>query len=46
MTGYNTNSIDVKITKGRIGQKYRCILRDSKGNRLTTEEVQIMQAEN
>lgn len=46
MTGYNTNSIDVKITKGRIGQKYRCILRDSRGNRLTTEEVQIMQAEN
>ena len=45
MTGSTTNSIEVKITKGRIGQKYRCILKDSKGNKLTTEEVQIIQAE-
>ena len=45
MTGCDTNSIEVKITKGRIGQKYRCILKDSKGNKLTTEEVQIIQAE-
>ena len=45
MTGYDTNNIEVKITKGRIGQKYRCILKDSKGNKLTTEEVQIIQAE-
>ena len=45
MTGCDTNSIEVKITKGRIGQKYRCILKDSKGNKLTTEEAQIIQAE-
>ena len=45
MTGSTTNSIEVKITKGRIGQKYRCILKDSKGNKLTTEEAQIIQAE-
>ena len=45
MTGYDTNNIEVKITKGRVGQKYRCILKDSKGNKLTTEEVQIIQAE-
>ena len=45
MTGFDTNSIEVKITKGRIGQKYRCILKDSKGNKLTTEEAQIIQAE-
>ena len=43
MTGYDTNSIEVKITKGRVGQKYRCILKDSKGNNLTTEEAQIIQ---
>ena len=45
MTGSTTNSIEVKITKGRIGQKYRCILKDSKGNKLTTEEAQIKLAE-
>ena len=43
MTGATTNTISVKITKGRIGQKYRCILKDSKGNKLTTEEAQIIQ---
>ena len=45
MTGATTNTISVKITKGRIGQKYRCILKDSKGNKLTTEEAKIIQAE-
>ena len=45
MAGCDTNSIEVKITKGRIGQKYRCILKNSKGNKLTTKEAQIIQAE-
>ena len=45
MTGATTNTISVKITKGRIGQKYRCILKDNKGKQLTTEEAKIIQAE-
>ena len=43
MTGSKTNKIEVNITKGRIGQKYRCVVKDSKGNELTTEAAEIQQ---
>ena len=43
MTGSTTNKIEVNITKGRIGQKYRCIVKDNKGNELTTDAAEIQQ---
>ena len=43
MTGSTTNKIEVNITKGRLGQKYRCIVKDNKGNELTTDAAEIQQ---
>ena len=43
MTGSTTNKIEVNITKGRIGQKYRCVVKDNKGNELTTDAAEIQQ---
>ena len=43
MTGSTTNKIEVNITKGRLGQKYRCVVKDNKGNELTTDAAEIQQ---
>ena len=40
-TGYNTNSMKIKITEARNGQQYQCIISDDKGNTLTSRAAVI-----
>ena len=42
MTGYKTAELTVKITEARIGQKYRCVITDAAGNKVTSDEVRLL----
>ena len=44
MTGANTASLSVKITNARIGQKYRCVVTDAAGNKVTSDVAAIQVA--
>ncbi|MGN0714820.1 MAG: hypothetical protein ACI4LN_03285 [Anaerovoracaceae bacterium] len=44
MTGANTASLTVKITNARIGQKYRCVVTDAAGNKVTSDVAVIQVA--
>ncbi|MBR6834798.1 MAG: leucine-rich repeat protein [Oscillospiraceae bacterium] len=40
-TGYNTNTLSIKVTEARDGQKYRCVIRDQYGNKVTSKTVAL-----
>lgn len=37
ITGYNTDTISMKLTEGRVGQMYYCVITDVNGETLTTD---------
>ena len=40
-TGYNTNTLTFNVTETRALNLYRCVITDSNGNRITTNEVKL-----
>lgn len=45
MAGSNTDTMSIPLTQSRIGQMYRCEIRDASGSVLTTRDVTLLLAE-
>ena len=41
-TGFNTDTLTIKMTSARLGQRYRCEITDSDGNTVVSDAVTMM----